>query len=84
MVNTDRIGMHRNTLKRESLRLFFSALAPAMAVVIGLLGWKYAAGEVPQVVFYIAYGLVVACALVCVYAVVRYYIAHFGDRADAT
>ena len=78
------MNTHKDAQKRASLKLFFSALLPALAIVLGLLAWKHAAGEVPQVLFYLAYGLVVLCALICLFAVAKFYIAHLGGRADAT
>jgi hypothetical protein len=74
----------REMRKRRALKLFVYAITPAMAIVGFLLVWKELIGAVPDLVFYIAYGLALACVLVCLVAVVRFYVAHFDRTPDAT
>lgn len=70
--------------KRSALKLFFYALTPAIAVGGLLLVWKQLVGAVPELAVQIAYALVVVCFLVCLFAVVRFYVVHFKRAPDAT
>lgn len=75
---------NREMRKRSALKLFLYALVPAIAVVGLLFVWKQIVGAVPELAIQVAYGLVVACVAVCLFAVVRFYVAHINGTPDAT
>jgi hypothetical protein len=72
------------TRKHAAMRLFFLGFILSSLTTSTLLVWKEIAGVVPDVVFNIAYGLVLVGVLVGIVAGTLFYVAHFSRDTDAT
>lgn len=74
----------RVSRKRAALRLFFYGFIPFSLVAACLLLWNALVGTVPESAVLVVYVFCAICALVCLVAVARFYIAHFSREPKTT